>query len=63
MKGAARAGLKVAEDGVDPAKLRQVTGILPSDQVNLIASASGADGAEASKADQRASHKIGRAHV
>ncbi len=50
MEGAAQAGLEFAEQGVDPAELGQIVGMLPAGHVDLVAAARADDGAKAGQA-------------
>ena len=47
MKGTAEAGLEVAQQGVDPAELRQVAGVLTAGDDCLVVAAGRGHGAEA----------------
>jgi len=47
MEGAVKAGLEVAQQGVDPAELRQVAGVLPTGDDGLMAASRRGHGPEA----------------
>ena len=50
MEGAVEAGLEVAQQGVDPAELRQVVGVLATGDDGLMAAARSGDGTKAGQA-------------
>jgi len=50
MEGTAKAGLEVAQQGVDPAKLRQVVGVLAAGNDSLVVTVGRCHGAEAPQA-------------
>ena len=50
VEGSAGAGLKVAQQGVDPPELRQVVGMLAADDDNLVLAVGCGQGAEAGQA-------------
>ena len=50
MEGAVEAGLEVAQQGVDPAELRQIIGVLPTSDDGLMAAARSGHRTEAGQA-------------
>ena len=50
MEGAAEAGLEVAQQGVDPAELKQVVGVLAAGYDSLVVTVGRGDSAEAGQA-------------
>ena len=50
MEGAVEAGLEVAQQGIDPAELRQVVGVLATGDNSLVVAVGGGHGAEAGQA-------------
>jgi len=51
MEGAVEASLEVAQQGIDPAELRQVVGVLATGDNCLVVAVGGGYGAEAGRAD------------